>query len=211
MTAHPSRMPMGLASLISEAKHRMRRRRSLAALLIALIVLAVGLMFTFRSPTPGPGTSLPLTSSVRAGELRISVPQDLRRYAIRRPAFSYLGVRPPVTGQLLTDFRLPRGVKAKDSWERWAVPGPPAKVVALELALYWVPMGPFPPINLHLPLTLRQPWFEQKLNDGRVGYRWGSLRFHNQLYVVTYWSGPQAPADDRSAVLRALKSIRPAR
>ena len=122
------------------------------------------------------------------------------------------GTRAPVIGHVLTNFQVPPRMNIQRVLGHWATAGPSSSRVALKLERWpFTPVGPFLSDWLHVPLTLQQSWAEQKLNDGRVGYRWGSLRFHNQLYVVTYWSGPQAPADDRSAVLRALKSIRPAR
>jgi hypothetical protein len=83
-------------------------------------------------------------------------------------------------------------------------------VVALQINLH-VAMGPDPPNLLHLPLTLGQPWFQEKLSDGKVGYTWGYLFVHGELYDLMYWSGPNAPATDRAAILRALRSIRPTR
>jgi hypothetical protein len=184
----------------------MRRRRSLVVLVIAFAGLAVGLTLIFRS---GPGVPRPFTSSARPGELRVSVPPSLRSYDV--PVG--IGTRKPVIGHLLTDFRLPAHV---DIWRvlgHWATTGPAANGVALEVQL-WLSPGPVGPVSvrrLHLPLTLSQPWFEERLKDGAVGYRWGYLMFHHAEYQVLYWSGPDAPAADQAAVLRALKSIRPAR
>jgi len=195
---------MGLAALIAEAKHRMRRRRSLVALLVVLAGLVVGLSFVLRSPSGGPGVPRPLTSSARAGELRVSVPQGLSRYAIG----DTVDHRSRVTGQLLTDVPFPGD--ALTVWGYWSA-GPPANGVALgvRLAPGW---GRYPHQHVHLPLTLNEAgWFKQKLKDGAVGHRYGFVRFHKEFYLVEYWSGPRAPAADRAAVLRALKSIRPAR
>ncbi len=201
---------MELAPLIAEAKQRMRRRRSLVALLIAVTGLAAGLTLAFRSSAAGPGGSLALTTSARAGELRVSVPNGFRRYDVPIG----IGASHPLIGRLLTDFRLPAHTGIWSVLGRWAEPGlgPPANGVALKLQRWFSP-GPVGPgeDRLHLPLTLNQPWFDEKLNDGAVGYRWGYLRFHNAEYQVMYWSGPDAPAADRAAILRALESIRPAR
>ena len=204
MTAHSSRLPMGLEPLIEEAKARMRRRRSLVALLIAFAGLAVGLTFVFRS---GPGVPRPLTSSARAGGLRVSVPPGLRSYDVPIG----IGASHPLIGHVLTDVRLPAHVDIYTVLGRWGKSGP-ANGVWLKLQL-WFPPGPIGAgaDRLHLPLTLGQPWFQDKLRDGRVSYRWGYLTFHNVEYQVMYWSGPNAPASDRAAVLRALESIRPAR
>ena len=92
----------------------MRRRRSLAALLIALTGLAVGLTLSFRSSAPGPGVARPLTSSVRAGEVEVSVPRGFSHYTLT-------GCCGLVTGQVLTDIRLPAHLniwRALDHQER---------------------------------------------------------------------------------------------
>ena len=199
---------MALAPLIAEAKHRMRRRRSVVALLITFAGLAVGLTFIFGSSGPGPGVPRPLTSSLRAGDLRVSVPRGLHSYEIFGGRL--IGTRPPVVGHVLTDFRLSAHVGIRRVFARWAAiqgSGPPANEVALSLA----PGETLGPDRLHLPLTLNQPWSEEKLGNGAVGYRWGFFRFHDSDYEVMYWSGLAAPASDRDAILRALKSIRPAR
>ncbi|MDX6480588.1 MAG: hypothetical protein QOG85_1098 [Gaiellaceae bacterium] len=186
----------------------MRQRRSLALLLIVLVGLGVGLTFGLRSPSGGPGVPRPLTSSVRAGDLRVSVPEGFYRYAIY--GGHMVGTPAPVVGYVLTDFALPAKVKADRLLARWSVPGdsgPPATRVALMLA----PGRTIGPERLHLPLTVNQDWDHQRFNSGAIGSRFGFLRFHNADYQVMYWSGPAAPANDRAAILRALESIRPAR
>jgi hypothetical protein len=216
MTVHSSRLPTGLAPLIAEAKDRMRRRRSLVALLVVFAGLAVGLTLAFRPSAPGLGAPRPLTSSVRAGDLRVSVPRGFHTYEIRNGGYmAGTRTRPPVTGHVLTDFRLPAHLGIQQALGRWAFPGwgPPAHGVWLELAR-WFPFGPAVPgitDRLHLPLSLNQPWAKEKLSSGRAGYRWGYLIFPHAEYQVMYWSGPKAPAADRAAILRALESIRPAR
>jgi hypothetical protein len=205
MIAYPSRLPIALAPLIAEAKQRMRWRRSLVALLIVFAGLAVGLTFVFRS---GPGAPHPLTSSARAGGLRVSVPPGLRSYAVPIG----IGASHPLVGHLLTDLRLPAHANIWKVLGRWGNSGPPVNGVTLQLQRWFSP-GPVGPNTdrLHLPLSLGQPWFQQKLDGGAADYRWGYLKFHNEEYQVSYWSGPRAPASDRAAILRALKSIRPAR
>jgi hypothetical protein len=198
MTSHASRLPLGLEPLIAEAERRMRRRRVLVGIATALAVMAAGLTFLFPAPAPGPGVP-PLTSSASLGGLRVSVPSGFRIYDVTGGT----GTAAPVIGHLLTDFRLPAH---RDVWRGmwlWAT----AKGVALTIQRwFWpLPVGPFSN-RLQLPLTLKQPWA-----DGRVGYHWGYLRFHDAVYRVEYWSGPAAPANDRAAILRALESIRPAR
>ena len=177
----------------------MRHRRVLVGIATALVILAAGLTFAFRPSGPGPGVPHPLTSSARLGGLRVSVPAGFRIYDVTGGT----GAGAPVIGHLLTDFRVPaRGDIGREMWV-WAT----ANGVALQLQRwFWpLPVGPFTH-RLQLPLTLNQPWA-----DGRVGYRWGYLRFHNAVYRVTYWIGPKAPANDRAAILQALESIRPAR
>ena len=201
MAEDVSRLPFELDPLIAEAKRRMRRRRSLAALLIALAGLAVGLPLAWRSPAAGPGAPRLHTSSLRAGKLKVSVPQGFHGYAVG----DVIARRLRVTGQVVTDDGLPAGADAFDVWGYWSgVSGPPATGVALgvRLAEGW---GRYPREYLHLPLTLDQAgWFEQRLNDGVASYRYGFIRFHKEHYLVNYWSGPAAPARDRAAILRAL-------
>jgi hypothetical protein len=134
-----------------------------------------------------------------------------------------------VIGHVLTNFRVParhpRGWPSTIDWvlNRWAAAeaqfiavkkhnyGPPSNDVALELKRAYGPWGhpgP-PPVRLHLPLDPNQPWSQQRIASGAPSYRDGYLRVHHELYYVMYWIGPDAPANDRAAVLRALRSIRP--
>ena len=89
----------------------------------------------------------------------------------------------------------------------WTLRGPPENRVGLSVDAY-AGMGPPVIAKLHLPLTLDQPWNTYHLADGGVGARWGSFEYRGEEYGITYWSGPNAPAKDRAAVLRALRSIR---
>lgn len=91
--------------------------------------------------------------------------------------------------------------------------GPPANKVAFALTR-WLGIGLSPPpsaLRLHLPLSLHQPWFREHLRNGRLGYRWGYVSFDGQVYAAMFWSGRDAPARDRAAVLSALASVHPAR
>ena len=95
--------------------------------------------------------------------------------------------------------------------------GPPANDVLLELTQsyqdgHWEGPGPSlpPPVRLHLPLSPDQPWDVERLASGAPGYRSGLFQYHGYVYSVLYWIGPDAPAADKAAVLRALRSIRPA-
>ena len=136
------------------------------------------------------------------------MPPGFNRYTIRGGIGLVHGL-PPVSGYVLADYSPPAETSGLgDMWPDGSAP--PANRVALELNIDWG-IGSVPSGQLHLPLTLRQPWSKQKVNDGAAGYRWGFLRFRNMDYQVMYWSGPNAPATDRAAILRALKSIRPAR
>src|SRR4051812_26454154 len=102
MTAHASRLPVGLAALIAEAKHRMRRRRSLVALGVVIVGVAAALLLAFRPPSGQPGIPHPLASSLRVGELTVSAPEGFRRYTIRGGIYP-AGTRAPVIGYLLTN------------------------------------------------------------------------------------------------------------
>lgn len=210
MTAHASRLPVGLAPLIAEAKQRMRRRRSLAVLVVALAGLGVGLAVAARSPSAGPGVQF--ATSVRAGALRVSVPEGFSRYALRGGLYRK-GTRPPVIGYLITNRPLAAGVEnAWSVWPQWfgqGRSGPPADRVVLRVAVWWG----FGPISdrLHLPLGAKEQWSEYTAGHGSVPAHAGFLRFRNADYDITYWIGPAAGDHDRAAILRALESIRPAR
>jgi hypothetical protein len=202
----------------------MNRRRGLVAALIVVAGLAVVLALALRSP--GAGVPRPLTASTHARGLSLSIPRGFHDYPLHGDPTT-----PGVFGRVLTDFRLPaehpRGWRSTIEWElaRWdgaqwrfmAVKhhdyGPPSNGVALELEQTYGPgcIGPCPPppVRLHLPLDPQQPWFQETLASGAPSYRWGYLRFRHELYYVMYWIGPDAPANDRDAVLRALGSIRP--
>ncbi len=145
------------------------------------------------------------------GALKISIPRGFSTYTIRG-GFHRAGTRPPVIGHVLTDFRLPTHTSIGallDQWAAYRGTGPQANRVALELQL-WAPPSYIPPrVFLHLPLSPNQPWSDERLANGAVGYRYGFLRYRKALYVVMYWAGRAAPSNDRAAVLRALASIRP--
>jgi hypothetical protein len=157
------------------------------------------------------GGPRPLTSSTEVGEVSVSVPRGFYVYTLRGGIYR-AGTRPPVIGRVLTDFRLPAGTSLASVLHQWAVSGdgPPSDKVALELQQDF---GAGPGSNqLHLPLSPRQAWFRQHLANGTdAGYRYGDFRFDDLDYNVVYWSGPDAPPNDRVAVLRALRSIRPTR
>ena len=88
-------------------------------------------------------------------------------------------------------------------------PAPPARRTALQVPRI-TPFGPAEPFTrLHLPLSLDQPWQIARAGNGTTGYRYGAFRLHGQIYTVFVWNGPSAPPHDRSALLRALGSIRP--
>lgn len=149
-------------------------------------------------------------TDVKAQALTITAPLVLLRYHLREGTYM-VGTRPPVTGVLLTDD--PDAHRSGGGFSVWSDPsseGPPANKVALILR-QGVDMGPGLPrsaLRLHLPLSLRQPWFREHLRNGRNGYRWGYLMVRGQPYEVMFWSGRTAPARDRAAALNALASIR---
>jgi len=212
MTLGLPRLPIALAPLIAEAKRRTLLRRSLLGL--ALLVLAGGAVivaFALRSSL-GPGAPRPLTSSVHVGRLSVSIPRGFHVYTLRGGIYRS-GTRPPVIGDVLTDFRLPAHTTVSQLLDRWTAPrgnGPPSKLVALELEEWWGIGGPGPH-SLHLPLSLKQPWVQLHLANGSVAPRYQGFLLGTASYEVMYWSGPSAPANDRAAVLRALRSIRPTR
>ena len=129
---------------------------------------------------------------------------------------------------MLTNFPVPADTTIERVLTRWSSAelkyvfvknhnhGPPSNEVALELS-QWYRDGnyqgpgrlPPPPIRLHLPLSPNQPWDQERLPNGAPSFRSGELRFNGYVYFVKYWIGPAAPANDRAAVLRALRSIRP--
>lgn len=202
------RVPLALDPLIAEAKRRMHRRRSLLALALLLLGGAAAALALTLRPSSGPGVSRPLGATAHVGKLSISIPRGFHVYTLRG-GFGRVGSRFPVNGHVLTDFRIPAHTSITRVLERWAYGRPPANEVALELEKYIVigPVGPHQLDRLHLPLSLGEPWIRARVG----GYRYGDFRSGREIYQVMYWSGSQAPANDRLAVHRALRSIRPTR
>ena len=171
--------------------------------LVAIAGLAVGLAFALR-PSAG-------QAAVRAGRLTVSVPGGFNVYPIHA-GFCRAGTE--VIGQVLTDFHLPAHACIDRVLKKWvAMPGngPPSNVVALELKVRGLgPVG----YELALPLSLHQPWPREPWANEHFASgveRYGALRATDMDYDVMYWSGQDAPANDRAAVLGALRSIRPTR
>lgn len=194
---------------------RLGRRPAAAVAVVALAGLAVTLAFALRS-APGPGVPHPLVGSARVGKLRVSIPRGFHVYTIGGERV-VVGPRTPVTGRVLTNFRLPTGTTILDALYQWRLSGSglPSNGVALNLEKFGQ-MGPAPGIDdpgqLHLPLSVKQPWFQARSSNGRTdSFRGGTIAFNHEpyAYFVGYWIGPAAPANDRVAILRALRSIRP--
>jgi hypothetical protein len=144
-----------------------------------------------------------------AGALVVTVPPGFRRYGIGGGIYR-TGTSPPTIGVAVADYRLKAGMRsAFFEWSRLSSKGRPRNRVALALSL-WEGLGVTPSANLHLPLSLDQPWFQEHLRNGVRGYRWGFVTYRKALYQVFFWSGRAAPPNDRSVVLDALTSIRPA-
>jgi hypothetical protein len=189
----------------------------LVALLALLLAgLAVGLTLGLRRSS-GPNSASAV--SVRAGDLLLTVPRGFHRYAIRGGIYR-TGTRPPVIGYVITDYAMhaPTAHNPGGAFDRWADQAgytggaarlPPANEVALQLEEDW-DIGVELPPRLHLPLSLNQPWFYERLRNGLHGYRYGLLGLGRQTYKVFLWTGAAAPPSDRAAVLNALASIRPA-
>jgi len=188
---------------------------------IAIAGLAVGLAFGLRS-SPKSTPVGPREATV--GRLKLPVPRGFNSYSM--PVNQ--GPGSPMASHAITNFRVPAGMTLDRVMSRWAAAdmkyvfvenhnhGAPSNVVALKLDLdqpYGSGcIGPCPPpsVRLHLPLNANQPWEQQYRADGKPSFRDGYFRFHHKLYSVEYWVGQDAPANDRAAVLDALRSIRPA-
>jgi hypothetical protein len=200
------RLPIALDPLIAEAKRRTRLRRSLLALgLLLLAGVPVGL--ALLRPSPRPGALRPLGATTHVWKLSVSIPRAFHVYTLSGGAYR-TGTRAPVIGHVLTDYRLlvDHWIPSRGSSEA------PSNRVALELEENWAAIDRVGPVQLHLPLSVRQPWFHDHSSSGAAyGYRWGVLRFDKVDYRVMYWIGPAAPATDRVALLRALRSISPTR
>ena len=210
MSAGVPALPIASDPLIAEAKRRTRVRRSVFALLL-LAGMAAGLAFALR-PSPGPGVARPLVGSVHVGKLSVSVPRGFYVYALRSSPYR-AGVGFSVYGHVLTNFRVPANTNIEHVLGHWGVNGPPSNEVALMLRkdFHMGPMGPGGIDNLRLPLNLDQPWIRERFHNEVVGgYRYGDFKFGTD-YNVMYWSGSTAPANDRLAILHALRSIRPTR
>jgi hypothetical protein len=202
----------------------MNRRWALAAALVVIVSFAGGAALRVSAAHDGVNPGQAFTPPLPLG---VSVPSGFREYALHGDIRA-----PGVIGRVLTDFRVPPDWRIGDMrlpesmLLRWnnardkyvAVKnhnyGPPSNVVALSFTKVYGPfcIGPCPPpsVRLHLPLDPNQPWDEARTASGRLSYRSGLFRFRRFLYAVTYWIGPDATKNDRAALLRALRSIRPA-
>ncbi len=188
--------------------HRMGRRRLFTAALVGVAALAVALAFALRpSPGPGvpggPGVQQSLRGSLRVGKVSVSIPRGFHVYTQRG------GV-----GYVLTNYRVPAG-DVRDHWVDVLIGnGPPRNGVALQLNKDTL-SGPFS-AQLQLPLNLNQRWYRARPAELAASVQAGDFQLDNQAhraqaYHVMYWIGPAAPANDRAAVLQALRSIRPTR
>jgi hypothetical protein len=155
-----------------------------------------------------------IAASTPGLRLGVTVPRGLGRYDIRGGGH-VAGRRPTVIGVFATDD--PPAHRWGQSWPKWSRPtsnGPPANKVAFQIS-QWLPgrttLLPTSALRLHLPLSLHQPWFRERLTNGHDAYRWGYLRVHGQIYEAFFWSGRAAPTKDRAAVLSALASVHPRR
>ena len=186
------------------------RRRWILATAVAGGVVALGWAIhvgPFGGITVGRVAWAPL----HAGPLTIAAPSGLKAYAIRGRSYE-AGTRPPLIGYALTDFDPPAFESMQDvfasDWNGVGGAVPPSNHVGVEVEEVEYAMGPPLPVRLHLALSLDQPWIQDRSHGRVVSYRWGVFRHRGRLYAVRYWSGQNAPAKDRSAVLRALESIR---
>jgi len=167
----------------------------------AIVAFAIGSLAA-QSAARGSGAAVSGTSTARTGTLRLTVPRGFDQYDTRGGLYK-AGTRPPVIGHVVTDYRLP----AHSPLRRGVFPmSQPERKVALELQL-WDGLAAIPPsaIRLHLPLSLHQRWFHERVPAGFR--RYGYLRVKRQLYEVIVWTGRQAKPLDRDALLRALASI----
>ena len=178
------------------------RAGSWLLLLLATLFVLAACASSVRPKSDFPGTW------VKRQSIALSVPRGFRHYTVRG-GISRTGTRPPATGVLLTDYTLNDGVRS--AFYKWSdFKAPPAKRTALQVELS-IPFGPAdPPTRLHLPLSLDQPWQIERAMNGTNGYRYGAFRLRGQIYKVFVWDGPSASRHDRSALLRALASIRDA-
>lgn len=180
--------------------------RSLSRVAGCLLLLVVTLfVLSACASSVKPRSDFPGTW-VRMQAVALSVPRGFRQYTVRG-GLSRTGTRPPAMGFLVTNYPLKGGVR--NAFYKWSdFEAPPARRTALQVEL-WIPFGPAEPFTgLHLPLSLDQPWQIERAKNGSNGYRYGAFRLHDQIYKVFLWNGPSAPRRDRSALLRALTSIR---
>lgn len=206
MTLGVPRLRVALDPLIGEAKRRARYRRLVIAAALLLAAFAIGLTLGLRSGGGGPNGGLATAgASVRVGALRLNVSSGFRKYTVRGGSCNP-GTRLPPIGLLLTDYPVKNGVRgAFCRWSDFKVP--PARRTAIQVERV-LPFGLAEPFTrLHLPLSLDQPWQIERARA--TGYRYGAFRLRGQIYTVFVWNGPSAPRRDRSALSRALGSIRP--
>lgn len=173
---------------------------SLRGIVLGSLVVAFGLGLAASAVASEASHSAGIT--VRPGPFVVTIPRGLRRHNI--------GVDSHLVGIVISDLR------SGGMFDRWARSSalPPAGKVALQIEplAFAQPIGVVlkPRRLLHLPLSLAQPWYRERLRGGARGYRFGDFRLRGQLFTVFFWSGRAAPARDRAAVTSALGSIRPA-
>jgi hypothetical protein len=205
MTLGVSRLQLSLDPLFGEARTRMRRRRALIGVTAALLVGAATGLAPAHRPSGGvaPGASAS-GGFVRAGSITFSVPRDFYQTDIRGGIYMS-GTRPPVIGHALTNYPVSSGSPIHGG----ALPeSEPTNGVAL-VVQRWLAIGPAPTTRLYLPLSLHEPWAEQRLPGGTRRWAWLA---HGRPGAVPYelvvWIGRNASPSDRIALLGALASVR---
>jgi hypothetical protein len=199
MTLRVSGVPLSLDPLFGEAKTRMRKRRALIGMTAVLLAgAAVSLVFALRlfgGFTPG----VPAKGGfVRTGSLTFSVPRGFYQTDIRGGLYMS-GTRPPVIGHAVTNYPVSSGSPIHGG----ALPeSEPANGVAL-VVQRWYAIGPAPTTRLHLPLSLHEPWAEQRLPGGTRRWAWLAHGKPGTIpYELVMWIGRNASPSDRTALLR---------
>jgi hypothetical protein len=193
-----SRTPASFDPLMAEAKQRMRRRRQLVAALLITVIGGTVMTLALRGQNGSPSPGLSSGHGLAVGALRLTAPSRLYVHYGRYPGRQVFGVA-------VTDYRVPAHESPGHIFYAGILPGD-----RVGLTVSRIPANMPNATALRLPLSLDELSQEPRAttSDGTL---WnGEYRFRGRLYSVTFWVGKTAPRHDRTPLLRALASIRPA-
>jgi hypothetical protein len=204
MEAPVSRLPFWLHELIAQAKRRARQRRLFVVLL--LVVVAGVTAAVVLHPSGGGSRSGSLsgrvggtsasTRSVHFGAFVLTVPKGFHQLETRQSSIPNAALHSIAVAD---DSRTAKAVS-------YGQLSPANGVVLYAESFGSAPPGSAPRLPLDLHKLQRVP--DAPLGDG-TGTQWSAfLSGGGGAYAVTVFEGSKASAADRSAIERALRSIR---